>query len=74
MGLVYAVILTCLSGKASLECHPTVLSEPMPLVACVTGIMPNAAVWMGEHPDQELAAAMCVDQKKLDILLKRHEA
>lgn len=64
------VILACLSG----DCRAHVLSQPMPLVACLSASQSEAAKWAGEHPKWEVKRIVCADPDRLAAFLGRTQA
>jgi hypothetical protein len=64
------VIFACLAG----DCHPFVVSPPMPQALCMTYSQPAAAHWAGSHPNHEIRKIVCADPRRLAAFLGRGQA
>jgi hypothetical protein len=66
------VILACLvTGD---QCQVHVLTDAMPLPACMAASQPAAAQWAGEHPNRKILKIACADPRQIAAFLGRTQA
>jgi hypothetical protein len=59
------VFTVCMLGSPDVcEQREMAIYEPMPVVACVTGAMPELAVWRSEHPNWRIERWHCEDDRE----------